>query len=249
MDRAEVLASAIWAQYHPGQQNVRWHELTPLGKAPLISHAREVLAAFDAVTAEETRYCAICEDRERGVAEAVRLLEEFRAAYWEAVRSPHEISQGYGRLMESVLAILKPAPVMWTIQIANANLLPPPAEWPEHYVYVGRAMPRRGMKGSPLRNPFRVGARYGGSDRLSAAEAVRCYEGWLRGWLGRGDGPPQRAPIVAELQRLVDMVVERRELVLVCWCAPDPCHARVISDVLTEWLAVAEQAKCLSKTP
>jgi hypothetical protein len=70
------------------------------------------------------------------------------------------------------------------------------------YLYVGRPMPRRGLRGSPLANPFRVGS-------YSREDSIDLYRHWLR-------LQPQLLEIVATLG------------LLCCWCYPLICHAEVI---------------------
>jgi len=72
-------------------------------------------------------------------------------------------------------------------------------------VYVGRAMPRRGLAESAFANPYRIGQD---GDR---AEVVAKYRSWL---LGR--------------QELLQRLHELRGRRLACWCSPEPCHADVL---------------------
>jgi hypothetical protein len=77
-------------------------------------------------------------------------------------------------------------------------------------VYVGRPIHRGGwhLPGSPLANPFLPG-RDGGRDEVMAR-----YRRYL---LDRPD-----------LLKLLPGLRDRR---LGCWCAPEPCHARVIAEL------------------
>lgn len=88
-------------------------------------------------------------------------------------------------------------------------------------VYVGRAMPRQRLAGSPFGNPFKV-------KQHGRAEAIRRY----------------RESIAAALRRspeLVEQLIALRGKPLACWCRHDgeprteanACHA----DVLVEFLA------------
>ena len=75
--------------------------------------------------------------------------------------------------------------------------------------YVGRANPRRGLAESAFANPFRIGED---GDR---AEVVEKYRSWL---LGR--------------KELLDRLHELRGRTLACWCAPEPCHANVLVELV-----------------
>lgn len=80
-------------------------------------------------------------------------------------------------------------------------------------VYVGRP--------SPLGNPFRIG-----SDG-SRKEVIQKYRQWLSIQL-----EDEFSPQSIEISRLVDEVKRCGILKLLCWCAPLPCHAEVIRDVI-----------------
>lgn len=68
---------------------------------------------------------------------------------------------------------------------------------PEGAVYIGR--------GSPLGNPFVVGAG------MSRGEAIAAYEGWL-----------------ARQPELLELAASLRGLDLVCHCWPRQCHGEII---------------------
>jgi hypothetical protein len=85
--------------------------------------------------------------------------------------------------------------------------------------YIGRP--------SPLGNPFIIGPD---GDR---DEVIAKYRRWL--WL-QMDAPD--SPALAELNRLTDLHDTGEPLVLVCWCAPKPCHGDVLSNAIT-WLSAA----------
>ena len=116
------------------------------------------------------------------------------------------------------------------ITIANVRDLPPPSEWEPWVVYVGRVAPRKGLKASPLGNPYGV-SDYGllvalrnyGSDIMHATQS-------------RDARQKEYADVRAELARLRALAVEHGRLTLVCWCetwdgtgeAPGMCHAEII---------------------
>lgn len=77
----------------------------------------------------------------------------------------------------------------------------PKGSLPENAVYVGRP--------SPWGNPYRLGAG------RSRAQVIEHYRAWL-----------ERYPEMAERARK-----ELRGKDLVCWCAPEPCHADVLLEI------------------
>jgi hypothetical protein len=76
-------------------------------------------------------------------------------------------------------------------------------------VYVGRAMPGRGLAGLAFANPYRVGQD---GDR---AEVIQKYRLWI-----------VRQPL------LLDRLHELRGRRLACWCSPEPCHADVLAELV-----------------
>jgi hypothetical protein len=85
--------------------------------------------------------------------------------------------------------------------------------------YVGRP--------SPLGNPYALG-RDGNREQVIAR-----YRHWLWEQLQLPDSPQER-----ELRRLLAQA-RSGDLVLLCWCAPLPCHAEVVRGALL-WLAGEE---------
>jgi hypothetical protein len=88
-------------------------------------------------------------------------------------------------------------------------------------IYVGRP--------SPLGNPFVLRSE---ADR---AAVIRAYERWLREQLRNPSSPASR-----EIRRLAQLA-RTRDLCLVCWCAPLPCHAEVIQRVIEEMNTTQER--------
>jgi len=111
------------------------------------------------------------------------------------------------------------------ISIANIRYLPPPAEWPEWYVYVGRSAPRRGLKRSPLANIYLVGDYSPDlGRRFTRQEVIALYASNVLGQPMPG--------FERELGRVRTLLAKHGKLILVCWCAPRACHAEVIRDAL-----------------
>lgn len=84
-------------------------------------------------------------------------------------------------------------------------------------VYIGRAMPRRGLKASRWANPFRIGPD-GTRD-----EVIDKYAEWL-------DAQPELLACLPELAGKV----------LGCWCAPERCHGDVLIDLANAVLQTEE---------
>jgi len=80
-------------------------------------------------------------------------------------------------------------------------------------IYVGREMP--GIPGSVLGNPFQIG-RDG-----TREEVVEKYRRWLWEQIKLGND------VYVELKRIADLA-RCGDVSLVCWCAPNLCHATVI---------------------
>lgn len=94
----------------------------------------------------------------------------------------------------------------------------------EKYVFdVSRKGPydrgrRRGVDASALGNPFRI------TKQQDRAAVIALYRGWLRRrWQ---DVDVQNA--VLRIKR----AARKGDVALVCWCAPLPCHADVIRELL-----------------
>ena len=77
------------------------------------------------------------------------------------------------------------------------------------YVYIDWPNYTYGLRRSPFATPFRAGITH------SRTAAVRAYRHWI-----------QKRPKLIELAR--------RQLtgkILVCWCAPEPCHGDVLAKI------------------
>ena len=90
-------------------------------------------------------------------------------------------------------------------------------ERPAGMVYIGRTC--SGLAGSVLGNPFK---RRAGQ---APGSTLNDYRAWLRDEWKRGGAVRQ------ELERLADLA-EQGNLVLGCWCKPDPCHGDVIKEAI-----------------
>lgn len=82
----------------------------------------------------------------------------------------------------------------------------------DRWTYIGRANVYAGLPRSPLANPFKVGD-FGGRQGATLSR----YRRWLWGRIRAGD------TAVIEALRAINETA-----VLVCWCAPAPCHGEVV---------------------
>ena len=107
---------------------------------------------------------------------------------------------------------------------------------PEYAVYVGRRNNRRGLAASPLENRFPIGG-WSFCDEvhrgtITREGAVKLFRAWLRGDIRGVRQLPVWDIAHRELDRLRALHEKHGKLTLVCWCAPKPCHAEVIKEVL-----------------
>ena len=92
-------------------------------------------------------------------------------------------------------------------------------------IYVARRF--AGWLGSPLGNPYRIGAD---GDR---PQVIQKYRAWIRNEVRRGAG----SPAYRELQRIAGIVESGAPVSLGCWCKPDDCHADVVADAVAYTIA------------
>jgi len=90
------------------------------------------------------------------------------------------------------------------------------AEFGQNWMYVGRENRRLGITRSPLANPFTSSEKANGR---VVTNPIAAYRRWLWQQVIRGN--------TAVLQALAQI---NEETALVCWCAPQECHADVIAD-------------------
>lgn len=89
------------------------------------------------------------------------------------------------------------------------------AHYQDFDIYCGRPMPKRGLNGSPLGNPFKGDG------------AIEQYRLWLWDRLKRRD-----LAVIDELISIIGFNHVHSECRLACWCAPRPCHVDVIIKAL-----------------
>jgi hypothetical protein len=79
--------------------------------------------------------------------------------------------------------------------------------------YIGRP--------STLGNPFRV------SKTQPRSLAINRYGLWLKDCIDHNN-----PTVINSLQNLFEKLIDQGKLDLICWCAPERCHAEVIKQVL-----------------
>lgn len=65
-------------------------------------------------------------------------------------------------------------------------------------------------------NPFVIGSRPGGGEKITREEAIASYRRWIAG----------------RLARQPDFLEPLRGKRLACWCAPEACHGDIIVELL-----------------
>ena len=88
-------------------------------------------------------------------------------------------------------------------------------------LYVGRP--------SPLGNPYKLGRD---GDRPTV---IQKYRRWLWSKIQRRD-----SAVIIELERLKALVIAGEQVELMCWCAPQPCHADVIKNCIN-WMIQTQE--------
>lgn len=89
-------------------------------------------------------------------------------------------------------------------------------------VYIGRTLSQ--WKGSVLANKFRIG-QDGNREQVIAKYRKSLWE-----------QIKLQGPVYDELMKLVQRERAGEEIVLLCWCKPEPCHGDVVKGAI-EWLA------------
>lgn len=104
-----------------------------------------------------------------------------------------------------------------TITKNNKNASSVLNELYQDWIYVGRENKTYGLIASPLANPFVIG-------ELTREEVISKYRVWLWSKIKEED-----SEVLAELKKITS------DTVLVCWCYPQICHAKIISKA-AKWL-------------
>ncbi len=102
---------------------------------------------------------------------------------------------------------------------------------PGGWLYVGRGNQRYDLPASSLCNPYSH-LPHAAARRVTCRDAaVEAFRRWLWQRLQAGD-----QSVLAALASI------RPETVLVCWCAPEPCHAEVIARAAA-WVRARQRAR------
>lgn len=95
-------------------------------------------------------------------------------------------------------------------------------------IYIGRAMPRDGLKASPLGNPYRIRPGY---DIVNDPDRkLDAYRAWLEELLANAQSPQSK-----EIARLVELA-KQGPIALECWCAPNRCHGDIVREIVLQRL-------------
>lgn len=79
-------------------------------------------------------------------------------------------------------------------------------------------------RGSPLGNPYRI------TDGVGRRKVIALYRKALENdWNRNG-------PMRVEIERIAELVRGGDDVVLLCWCAPLPCHGDVVKDYVESML-------------
>ena len=108
------------------------------------------------------------------------------------------------------------------------------AEFGDNWMYVGRENRGLNIARSPLANPFVNSSRANGR---VVSDPVRAYRRWLWQQAVKGN--------TAVLKALSQI---NEETSLVCWCAPQPCHADMITSAW-HYLAHDQYTEVLDEVP
>lgn len=110
-----------------------------------------------------------------------------------------------------------------SIRIGNVRTLHLAAR--ETAIYCGRGRAPGGMEHAHLGNPFPVGAQY------QQGEAAAAYLPYLQRQCR------ERGPELDTITALARRLHAGEALVMVCWCAPKPCHSAHILAAVTGYAA------------
>jgi hypothetical protein len=91
--------------------------------------------------------------------------------------------------------------------------------------YIGRP--------SPLGNPFEMKSE---ADR---EDVIEQYRKWLWAQYAMTQDTGRESEAIKELNKLVNIARQGKDINLICWCAPKPCHGDIIKDYI-EWTIYEE---------
>lgn len=94
-------------------------------------------------------------------------------------------------------------------------------------IYIGRANRIHSRRESWLANPYALGPD------MTRERAIKLYRIWL--WQHIQEG---RRSVYRELERIARLAKSDEEVLLLCYCAPKPCHGDVVKAAI-EWMIEA----------
>jgi hypothetical protein len=110
--------------------------------------------------------------------------------------------------------------MLYDIAVGNKKHARKPGYTP---IYVGR---KPAGQSSPLGNPFSAKSHGQGQKVGSVLESIELCRADFRKRIDRGD-----EDIIQALKEVWDAATQG-PVELICWCAPGPCHAEIIRDLM-----------------
>ena len=108
-----------------------------------------------------------------------------------------------------------------TITTAKIRLVPGGDISLQPGIYIGRGVP--GFPPSPLGNPF-------SAKQHGRPAAISFYRAWLAAQVAAKDHHVLKA-----LNEIRTKVQAGEDVVLLCWCAPLPCHGEIVAEAVLSW--------------
>jgi len=105
-----------------------------------------------------------------------------------------------------------------------------------HWLYVGRANPRKGLSKSVLANPWSSKSRSSAIRVPTKEIAIANYKRWLWKHIQAGN-----EEVINELKKIDSKTA------VVCWCSPEPCHGEVV-EAAARWLKTEDGKKLLKES-
>jgi hypothetical protein len=77
--------------------------------------------------------------------------------------------------------------------------------------------------------PSILGNPYAVNSRRTREQAIEEYRAFLEHQMKRRKGP-----VYDEICRIAEYVLNGQDVILMCWCAPLPCHAGVVKETVEQ---------------
>ena len=91
------------------------------------------------------------------------------------------------------------------------------------YFYIGRYNRRYNLIASNLANPYYIG------EHGTRTEVVEKYKIWII------DAYKRKGIVTNEINWLIDLHKQNKNIFLLCWCAPQACHGDVLKDMVEKF--------------